>query len=153
MVEIRSIADGEGAAVAELWDEMCRTSRDGGPLTARGRRNIERMLDIAAWHRDELCLVALDAGRIVGFAHGRVSADCGMLPGLLGELETLYVTPGARGRGTSRALAQAAVRELRARGASVLHRLICIEDRAAQEFWSALGFERDMVCMSLYPEP
>jgi len=152
MVEIRSIADGEGAAVAALWDEMCRTSPDGGPLTASGRRNLVRMLDIAAWHRDELCLVALDAGRIVGFAHGRVSAGGGLLPGLLGELETLYVTRDARGQGTSRALAQAVVRALHARGARAVHRLVCIDDTAAQEFWSTLGFERGMVCMSLYRE-
>jgi len=153
MVEIRCIADGEGAAVGDLWHEMCRTAPDGGPLTARGRRNIERMLDIAAWHREELCLVALDAGRIVGFAHARVSAGSGLLPGLLGELETLYVTPSARGSGTSRALAQAAVLELRARGAGVMHRLICVDDKSAQEFWTTLGFERDMVCMSMYAEP
>jgi hypothetical protein len=35
----------------------------------------------------------------------------------------------------------------------VLHRLMCADDQAAQEFWSTLEFKRDMVCMSLYPEP
>ena len=50
----------------------------------------------------------------------------------------------ARGRGTSAALAQAAIAELRARGAGVIHNLVCKEDEEAQ------AFERDMVCLSLY---
>jgi GNAT superfamily N-acetyltransferase len=74
----------------------------------------------------------------------------GLLPGLTGEIDALYVTPDARGAGTSAALAQAAIAEMRARGAGVIHNLICIEDDQAQAFWQAQGFERDMVCLSLY---
>jgi hypothetical protein len=32
----------------------------------------------------------------------------------------------------------------------VIHNLVCIEDDEAQAFWQAQGFERDMVCLSLY---
>jgi GNAT superfamily N-acetyltransferase len=150
MAEIRRIADGEGEAVAVLWDEQNRTGIDGGPLSERGRRNITRMLDIAAWHERQLCLVAVEDGRLVGFACASIDAGTGLLPGLAGEIDALYVTPDARGRGTSAALAQAAVAEVRARGAGTIHKLVCIEDDEAQVFWQAQGFERDMICLSLY---
>jgi GNAT superfamily N-acetyltransferase len=150
MAEIRRIADGEGETVATLWDEQNRTGIDGAPLRERGRRNIARMLDIAAWHERQLCLVAVEDGRLIGFACASIDAGTGLLPGLVGEIDALYVTPEARGRGTSVALAQAAVAELRARGAGTIHNLVCIEDDEAQAFWQAQGFERDMVCLSLY---
>lgn len=68
-----------------------------------------------------------------------------------GEGETVAaLTPQARGRGTSSALATAVVAELRARGTGVIHNLVCIEDDQAQAFWQTHGFERDMVCLSLY---
>ncbi len=150
MAEIRRIADGEGETVAELWDEQNRTGIDGCPLSERGRRNIARMLDIAAWHERQLCLVAVEDGQLVGFACASIDAGTGLLPGLVGEIDALYVTPQARGRGTSSALATAAVAELRSRGVGTIHNLVCIEDDEAQAFWQAQGFERDMVCLSLY---
>ena len=150
MVEIRRINEGERETVAALWDEQARATPDGGPLPARGRRNIARMLEMAAWHEQELCLVAVDDGKIVGFVSASVSAGTGLLPGLLGEIEALYVTPQARDQGTSRALAETVVSELQTRGAATIRNLICIDDEDAQTFWRSCGFERDMVCLSLY---
>lgn len=151
-MKVRKIDDGEGEIVASLWDEQARADADGAPLSARGRRNIARMLDMCAWHERQVCLVAEDDGRIVGFACAYVDAGAGLLPGLLGEIEALYVTPQARGRGTSGALAQAIVEKLSERGAGTIRNLLCIEDQEAHSFWEAQGFERDMVCMSLYQE-
>ena len=108
------------------------------------------MLDIAAWHERQLCLVAVEDEQIVGFACARIDAGTGLLPGLVGEIDALYVTPPARRRGTSSALATAVVAELRARGVGVIHNLVCIADDEEQAFWQAQGFERDMVCLSLY---
>jgi ribosomal protein S18 acetylase RimI-like enzyme len=149
--DIRRINEGEGETVAALWDEQARTEPDGAPLPARGRRNIARMLDIAAWHERQVCLVAVDEGRIVGFVCASVGAGSGLLPGLVGEIDALYVTPAARDRGLSGRLAQSMVGELRKRGAGTIRNLVCIENPDAQAFWQAQGFERDMVCMSLYP--
>jgi ribosomal protein S18 acetylase RimI-like enzyme len=150
MAEIRQIKDGEGEAIAALWDEDARTGIDGAPLPPSGRRNIARMLDIAAWHERQLCLAAVEDETIVGFVCASLGAGTGLLPGLLGEIDAFYVTPDARGEGTSGALARAVVAELRARGAGVIHKLVCVDDDEAQAFWQAQGFERDMVCMSLY---
>src|SRR5438477_2585335 len=135
-MEIRRIRESEGETVGELWDRMCRETVDGGPLTEQGRRNLSRMLAMSAWHRDAFCLVAVEVAvdgavevavdgavygdRLIGFVNGRVSAEAGLLPGVLGEIDSLYVVPEERGRGASKALAGAAVRWLRDRDATTI---------------------------------
>lgn len=151
MTEVRRIREGEGETVAALWDEQARTEPDGAPLPARGRRNITRMLDMAAWHERQVCLVAVDDERIVGFVCASIDAGSGLLPGLVGEVDALYVMPTARDQGVSGRLTQSIVSRLRERGAGTIRSLVCIENPNAQAFWQAQGFERDMVCMSLYP--
>jgi GNAT superfamily N-acetyltransferase len=150
-MEIRRINDGEGDAVGRLWDRMCRETPDGGPLTERGRRDLSRMLDVSAWHRDAFCLVAWD-GEIVGFVNGRVSVEDGLLPGQLGLIDSLYVVPSLRGKGISSALAVAAIEWLRERGAHTIRYLSCADAVTDHEFWRSLGFEADMVCLSTYLE-
>ena len=39
MTAIRRIRADEAAVVTDLWDDMARSADDGGPLSARGRRN------------------------------------------------------------------------------------------------------------------
>jgi GNAT superfamily N-acetyltransferase len=149
-MEIRRIRESEGEAVGGLWDRMCREIEDGGPLTERGRRNLSRMLAMSAWHRDAFCLVAVDGDQIIGFVNGRVSAGDGLLPCLLGEIDSLYVLPVERGKGISKALADAAVEWLRAHGAATIRYLSCAAAHDDHRFWQELGFEPDMVCLSLY---
>ena len=150
MAEIRRIKEGEGESVAALWDEQARTEADGAPLPVRGRCNIARMLDMAAWHARQLCLVAVEDQQILGFVCGSVNAGSGLLPGLIGEIDALYVTPASRGRGVSGRLARSIVEVLREEGAGTIRNLLCADDSGAQSFWEAQGFEPDMVCMSLY---
>ena len=150
-MEIRLIHASEGDTVGKLWDRMCRELEDGGPLTEQGLANISRMLAVAACHRDAFCLVAVDGPRIVGFVNGRVSAGDGLLPGLLGEIDSLYVVPEERGRGISRGLAEAAIALLEEREAGTIRYLSCAGAHADHRFWRGLGFEADMVCLSRYP--
>lgn len=152
MVEIRRIRRHEGALVAGLWDRMCREDPDGAPLTEWGRQNLALMLEVAAWHRDAFCLVALDGEEIVGFVNGRVAVDDGLLPGCGGEIESVWVDPAARDTGVSSQLARAAVRWLRDREAGSIRTLVCADNAQAQRFWAELGFTADMVCLSLYPD-
>ena len=149
-MEIRRVRDAEGDAVGALWDRMCRETEDGGPLTERGRRNLSRMLAVSAWHRDAFCLVAVDEGELVGFVNGRLDTGDGLLPGVAGEIEALYVVPEHHGRGTSAALGTAAVAWLRERGAGTIRHLACAGAADAHAFWRRLGFEPDMICLSLY---
>jgi GNAT superfamily N-acetyltransferase len=150
MIEIRRIAEHEGDLVAALWDDMCREVPDGGPLRPRGLRNLARMLGMSAWHQHAFCLVAMDGGTIVGFVNGRLDAGDGLLPGLAGEIESLYVVPSARGQGHSRRLAEAAIAWLRERGAGVIRNQLCVDNLDAHRLWLDLGFEKDMVTLSLY---
>jgi ribosomal protein S18 acetylase RimI-like enzyme len=149
-MEIRRIHQSEANAVGDLWDRMCREGTDGGPLTEQGRGNLARMLAVSEWHRDAFCLVAVDAAEVVGFVNGRTSIGDGLLPGVLGEIESLYVVPEQRDRGISRALAEAAVNRLREQGAHTIRYLSCVDAADDHRFWQGLGFEPDMVCLSLY---
>jgi GNAT superfamily N-acetyltransferase len=151
-MEIRRIHDNEGVTVGALWDRMCRETEDGGPLTEQGRRNLSRMLAMSAWHRDAFCLVALEADQIVGFVNGQLTIEHGLLPGIIGEIDSLYVLPEERGKGISTALATAAIRWLRDRQAGTIRYLSCVDATEDHRFWQGLGFERDMVCLSLYQE-
>ena len=149
-MEIRGIQQSEGDVVGDLWDRMCREIQDGGPLTEQGHRNLSRMLAMSAWHRDAFCLVAMDGVQVIGFVNGRVSIGDGLLPGLTGEIDSLYVVPEQRGKGISRALAEAAVKQLRDQGAHTIRYLSCADALDDHRFWQGLGFEPDMVCLSLY---
>jgi GNAT superfamily N-acetyltransferase len=150
-MEIRRIRDGEGDAVGHLWDRMCREIPDGGPLTDDGRRRIARMLDVSAFHRDAFCLVATD-GDIIGFVNGRLDVEEGLLPGVLGRIDSLYVVPSRRGEGASKALAKAAIAWLRQQGAHTIRYLSCADATDDHRFWQSLGFVADMVCLSSYQD-
>jgi hypothetical protein len=56
-------------------------ARLDGPLSERRRRNIAWTLDIAAWHKRQLCLIAVDDARIVAFARAYVDAAAGVKAG------------------------------------------------------------------------
>ncbi|MFG2089500.1 MULTISPECIES: GNAT family N-acetyltransferase [unclassified Spirillospora] len=106
---------------------------------------------VSAFHRDAFCLVAADRdARIAGFVNGRVTAEDGLLPCVDGEIDSLYVVPEERGKGISHALAEAAVGWLRTRGARSIRYLSCADAHDDHRFWQTLGFEPDMVCLSLY---
>lgn len=149
MVEITPIRADEAEAVTRLWDEMAQSVPDGGPLTERGARNITRMLRASAVHPDVFCLVAREGDTIVGFTVGELTRDP-LLPGIGGEVHELYVVPDARGAGTSGRLAESAVAGLRASGAGLIWKHVCVDDREAHDFWNTLGFEGDTTRFALY---
>lgn len=151
-IEIRNIEEREGAVVAALWNRMACEVPDGGPLPPYGEERIGRMLSACAWHHFAFCLVALEAGGgdVVGFLNARVDPGDGLLPPLVGEVECLYVVPERRGRGIGRALARDGIAELRARGAHTVRTQAASDEPLARRFWERLGFEADMVTLSLY---
>jgi hypothetical protein len=146
MTEIRRIREHEAAAVTEMWDRMCRETPDGGPLTPRGRRNIQRMLEAAEWHRDTFCLVALDDGAVTGFVVATLDAGDGLLPCPAGEVQETHA-PDADLR---RRLTEAAMARLREMGAGTIRCTLDKDDTDRQALLEALGFELDMITMSHY---
>jgi GNAT superfamily N-acetyltransferase len=149
MVEITRIRADEAETVTRLWDQQARAIPDGGPLTERGARNITRMLRASATHPELFCLVARAGDEIVGFTVGQLTRDP-ILPGVAGEVHEFYVVPGARGAGTSRRLAEAAVARLRRSGARTIWKHVCVDDRDAHGFWATLGFKGDTTRFALY---
>jgi hypothetical protein len=149
-ITIRRIRQDEGEAVVELWDRMCRQVADGGPLRPCGRRNLRRMLEIAAYHRETFCLVAVPVagGPVLGFAMGHLDAGDGTLPGVVGEAGELHAPDAA----VRRRLADAVVERLAAAGAQVIRSTVAADEPAEQAFWAGLGFEADMVVLSRYLE-
>jgi GNAT superfamily N-acetyltransferase len=150
MPEIRRVKVSEAAAVAALWDRMGRETPDGGPLTEAGRRNIERMVEISAWHRDTFCLVVVEGDQVLGFVMGRVDAGDGLLPALVGQIEELYAGDNVS---LGRQLVEAAIAMLRRNGDvwRILHRSP-VDDPTDHELFRGLGFVADTVCLSLYAE-
>jgi ribosomal protein S18 acetylase RimI-like enzyme len=156
MTEIRRIRDddSEPEQAVELWDRDCREDPDGAPLSRVGRHNLERMLAMMAWHRDSFCLVAVRPdGRIVGYVCGHVETGDGLLPGAVGEINELYVTPEAPDApDLPRRLVEAAVQRLRADAAvGIIRSTVDVQDEAHQALLAGLGFEADLVTLSLYP--
>ncbi|MEV0649558.1 GNAT family N-acetyltransferase [Phytomonospora sp. NPDC050363] len=150
MPEIRRITEAEADPVAELWDRMCREIPDGGPLDEAARTRISRMLAAGAWHHSAFCLVAVHDSRPLGFVNGRVDPGDGLLPGLVGEIDSLWVAPEIRAAGVGAALSAAAVALLRDRGVWTVRTLVCAGNDEAAAFWRGAGFEADMTCFSLY---
>lgn len=152
MPEIRRIKSPEAAAVTALWDRMCQEEPDGAPLSESGRRNIERMLEIAAWHNQTCCLVAVEDDHVVGFVVCRLDQGDGLLPGYAAKIEEHYVPADHAGDGTlARQLVEAAIAWLRARcGRGTISHLTDKDDQRDRELFASLGFEDDMVCLSLY---
>jgi hypothetical protein len=143
---IRRITQDEGEAVVELWDRMCRAVVDGGPLRPCGRRNLRRMLEVAAFHRETFCLVAVRGEEIIGFAMGRVDAGDGLLPGVVGQAEELYATDDD----VRRRLAEAVIERLEASGAQTIRRSEAADEPEQRALWESLGFEADMITLSRY---
>ena len=151
MVDIKRIIESEAAAVVGLWDEMCAATPDGGPLSDAGRRSLQRMLEIMAWHRDAFCLTAVDPPEVYGFVCARVDPELGLLPGIVGYIEESYVRPDVPDAdGLRRRLVEAAMTGLRERRVRTIRCLIDVEDVAARGLFEQLGFASDMACLSLY---
>jgi hypothetical protein len=163
VTEIRRILDldAEAEQTVELWDRMCRETPDGGPLSRVGRANLKRMLAMAAWHRETFCLVAVEppapdseGDDIVGFVVGRVDSGDGLLPGAVGELNERYVRPDHPDAVRLRlSLVEAAIAELRKAGVGwVIRAQLDKDDHAERAFLEGVGFEADMITMSLYDD-
>jgi GNAT superfamily N-acetyltransferase len=146
---IRRIKVNEVETVTRLWDAMCREVVNGGPLSERGWHNIARMLGAAADHADLFCLVAALDREVVGFVTGCLTRDP-LGSGVTGELEELYVTPRERRTGLRTRLAEDAITWLDAAGARPICTHVCADNRDARGFWSALGFEDDVVRLTRY---
>jgi ribosomal protein S18 acetylase RimI-like enzyme len=92
--------------------------------------------------------------RIVGYVCGRVESGDGLLPGAVGEINELYVMPEAPDApDLGRRLVEAAVARLREHGdVGVIRSTLDVQDGPRRALLASLGFDADLVTMSLYPD-
>jgi ribosomal protein S18 acetylase RimI-like enzyme len=96
-----------------------------------------------------LVLVAEDDAGILGYAYATLEPrNWNDLLDAAGKLNDVYVDPEARRRGVGRALCQAVLAELGARGAPRVVLMSAWRNPDAHVFFEALGFRRTMLEMT-----
>lgn len=94
-------------------------------------------------------LVAEVDGAVAGYAYGTVEArDWNLLLDAHGALHDVVVDARFRRRGVGRALVQAMVQALEARGAPRVVLMSAAQNASAQALFESLGFRRTMVEMT-----
>ena len=125
-MHVRPCTSHDRASVIALWE---RVFPDDPPHNAPAK-----MFDAKLAMRDDMLLVATDAGTVIGTA--MVGYD-----GHRGWLYTVAVTPEHRRRGTGTVLVRHAVGALRAAGCVKVNLQIRATNAAVRGFYEALGFE------------
>jgi GNAT superfamily N-acetyltransferase len=153
MLEIRRIQVDEAARVRELvrraTDELAeRYPEDEIGISEHGLRNLETQFRLGAVHEDEVTLVAVEEGDIIGFVTAWIARGRGT-PGISGEIDWMWVQPGSMRADVERQLAGSAIAWLRQAGAGPVFRLEDAE-HPAHDFWETLGFVGDVKRFSLY---
>jgi ribosomal protein S18 acetylase RimI-like enzyme len=112
-------------------------------------------MDYASWMGTQLedpkiaVLAAEDGGNVIGYAYAAVEGyDWMALRGPAGVLHDLIVDPDHRRRGVGRLLLDAALAELKSRGAPRVVLSTAERNDAAQRFFDSVGFRRTMVEMT-----
>ena len=153
MVKVRRIRVDEAPLVRELvrtaTEERARLHpEDRIGISEQGLVNLETQFRLGAVHEDELTLVAVDDAKIVGFLCAWITRGRAT-PGVAGEIDWLWVTPGHARGDVERSLGEAAVGWLKEQGARAIFKM---EDREHPnlELWEGLGFQGDVIRFSLY---
>ena len=132
---IRAATEADAPAIAEIWNEIIRTSATTFTTVEKSEAEIAELV------RARLCVVAEAGGRIAGFA------TCGPFrsgPGYRHTAEhSLYVRAEARGAGHGRALMMALEERAKSQGIEVLVAGIGGENTGAQGFHARLGFRKE----------
>jgi N6-L-threonylcarbamoyladenine synthase/ribosomal-protein-alanine N-acetyltransferase len=141
-------------AVAAMWARLYRAAEpleagSEGALDAAGLQEAT-----ARWARqladgdEAFGLILCDrAGSPLGFAGCTLWSRGWSRRGLVGSINALWVEPPLRRQGMGRALAAAAMLQLRARGAAVLEVQALASNPGAQAFWRDLGFGEKAVVL------
>jgi ribosomal protein S18 acetylase RimI-like enzyme len=148
-LRIRHLDAGELDLIEPLWNALREHHSDVTPELGTPRTREEswrrRRGQYEAWLEgpDAFVLVAEREGRPIGYAmvHIREGSPTWPLSERAGEVETLSVLPGARGRGAGTALLQAVRDELGQRGATELSLHVMTNNRGAIRFYEREGFQ------------
>ncbi|MEO8954052.1 MAG: hypothetical protein ACR2H5_03855 [Ktedonobacteraceae bacterium] len=152
MAQIRNMDEREAERVRDLWSQMCVEA--GTPLPASSAQLILANLKQYATHQAVHCFVAEEQLILIGFVTCSVTSHP-VMPGLMGEIEELYVQSNPNWQEVQAELVRQAVTFIQGRGARSVHTRIGIEKESPKEeeqraFWQSLGWENDMTIYSIY---
>lgn len=147
-VELRLAGPGDEAGIAEVYVRTWQAAYRGqiaddflDSLSIEERTGTWRqILDESVPGR--ACLVAEEAGRIIGFAHLSPSRDEAAAPGT-GELTAIYLLEEHWDKGVGRALLERAVDLLTEAGFGAVTLWVLDTNARAQRFYEADGWARD----------
>jgi ribosomal protein S18 acetylase RimI-like enzyme len=103
---------------------------------------------------NSLVLVAEDTSQVVGYVYADIEGTSWKdLRGPCGFVHDVYVDPSARGRGAGRELMRGAIAWILSKGRTQVVLLTKTKNEQAQRLFTALGFRRTMVEMTLDQDP
>ncbi len=148
MFTIRPMQNSEAESVLALWQAGC-VEAVGHELSAANAAQVLKNLYQYAQHEMCYCLVAEDADEIVSFVTFCITRHA-IEPGLVGEIEELYVQPAYRQQSVAKQLVYQAVRQLKAQDAGVILTRVAVDDAHGLAFWKSLNWEQDTVNFAIY---
>lgn len=152
--EIRPATRADAATLGRLGALLVRTHYDFDPrrfipATSGTERGYGSYLASQLDDADVIVLVAERDGVVVGYTYAGVEGhDYMSLRGPAGVLHDIVVDPGARGQGVGRALLDATLAALRARGATQVVLSTAERNEPAQRLFARAGFRRTMIEMT-----
>jgi acetyltransferase (GNAT) family protein len=154
MALVRDMHGHEAERVRDLWLQMCVEA--GTPLPASAADPILTNLKQYAAHQAARCFVAEEQSTLIGFVTCCVMGHP-ITPGLVGEIEELYVQPGSHAQTVLVELVRQAVVFMKKGGVRSVHTRIGIGEESPKEgeeriFWQSLGWENDMTIYSIYSD-
>jgi ribosomal protein S18 acetylase RimI-like enzyme len=153
-VSIRPATTTDIAAIGRLAALLVRTHHDFDPkrfipATPRTAEGYGSYLGSQLEEPDIVVLVAEQNGEVIGYTYAGIEGtDYMALRGPAGALYDIVVDPEQRGRGVGRALLDATLDELKARGAPRVVLSTAERNESAQRLFERAGFRRTMIEMT-----
>lgn len=153
-VRIRPATKGDVAAIGRLGALLVRLHHELDrdrfiPATAQTERGYGAFLGSQLDEPDVIVLVAERDGTVLGYTYAGIEGmDYMALRGPAGALYDIVVDPAHRGHGVGRALLDATLQALRAKGAPRVVLSTAERNETAQRLFASAGFRRTMIEMT-----
>lgn len=148
MTTIRPMQENEAEAVRALWQAAC-VEAVGHELAPTEANQVLINLRQYAVHERCHCFVAEQDAEIIGFVTCCARTHP-IEPGMLGEIEELYVQQDADRAAVSAALIARAVARLKLHGAGMITTRVAVDDPETIALWHGLKWEQDTVNFNIY---
>jgi ribosomal protein S18 acetylase RimI-like enzyme len=154
VLRIRPATSADISTIGRLGALLVRAHHDFDPkrfipATSRTAEGYGSYLGSQLQEPDIVVLVAEQNGEVVGYTYAGIEGtDYMALRGPAGALYDIVVDPEQRGRGVGRALLDATLDELKARGAPRVVLSTAERNEPAQRLFERAGFRRTMIEMT-----